>query len=465
VSSLFGAPATKPVGGGFGFGGAASTPAFGAPPASTPAFGAAGSLFGGAAAAPAFGAAPAAGGLFGGAAAPAPAFSFAPASAPLPGAAGALVPAGGAFGAPPAPLGVATSPYGVLPEPPRVTPLPEHRVGLTQRGAAPPPGVSGPPRPAALVTPRSLTPGAGSGALRPRRGAAGAAGSASRMPRSPADFLAAAAGGTPPSAAGTPSASGGAYGGAAGTPASLASSGNVFVPRDDPRRLFIRGPLPSTEAAAGVSVSPASAGATPLRAAPTAAAAQQQRARADGSASPEGADGPHGHGHRHGDGTPSDAEVSAMLPRLARPDYYTEPSLAQLAAAAREDASALGRVAGFVVGRRGVGAIRWLDPVDVRRIDLDVVVTLSRGSVEVRRFCCLFTHVFTCLLLLFGYLAIIYSFISSPAFAPSPPSSHPPPPPSPPPTLDRYTSMTRSSRPLAPASTARRRSRCSACTS
>jgi nuclear pore complex protein Nup98-Nup96 len=79
----------------------------------------------------------------------------------------------------------------------------------------------------------------------------------------------------------------------------------------------------------------------------------------------------------------TDASLSAILPNLTRPDYYTEPSLTQLAAMARDDPSSLSEVANFTVGRRGVGAIRWLDPVDVRGLDLDTIVNLSRGSVEV----------------------------------------------------------------------------------
>ena len=135
--------------------------------------------------------------------------------------------------------GVATSPYGVLPEPPRVredcvegqptcvvhwgqatdlmcsvaaqpsdacfcpllmppvpqvSPAPEYKVGLTQRPAGLLSG--GPPRPAALITPRSITPRSGV-RMRPRRSM-----SATRMSKSPADFLAAAAAaGTPGSAA------------------------------------------------------------------------------------------------------------------------------------------------------------------------------------------------------------------------------------------------------------------------
>ncbi len=61
-----------------------------------------------------------------------------------------------------------------------------------------------------------------------------------------------------------------------------------------------------------------------------------------------------------------------------------EPSLTQLAAMAREDPDALASVANFKIGRRGIGAVRWLTPTDVRSLNVEGTVALSRGSVEVR---------------------------------------------------------------------------------
>lgn len=82
-------------------------------------------------------------------------------------------------------------------------------------------------------------------------------------------------------------------------------------------------------------------------------------------------------------GAVSDAELAALLPLLQRSEYYTEPSLSQLAAMARDDPMNLSSVSNLTVGRRGVGHVRWLDPTDVRGLDLDSVVELSRGSIEV----------------------------------------------------------------------------------
>lgn len=50
---------------------------------------------------------------------------------------------------------------------------------------------------------------------------------------------------------------------------------------------------------------------------------------------------------------------------------------------ARDDPESLAAVSNFCVGRRGVGSVRWLEPTDVRSLDLDATVQLSKGSIEV----------------------------------------------------------------------------------
>lgn len=75
--------------------------------------------------------------------------------------------------------------------------------------------------------------------------------------------------------------------------------------------------------------------------------------------------------------------MAKLLPKLTRPDYTTEPRLEQLAPLAREDPLLLAKVSNFVVARKGVGRIRWLHPVDVRGLDLDAIVRLETGTVEV----------------------------------------------------------------------------------
>jgi hypothetical protein len=56
---------------------------------------------------------------------------------------------------------------------------------------------------------------------------------------------------------------------------------------------------------------------------------------------------------------------------------------AQLASRVREDPGVLRALPSFCVVRRGVGSVRWLDPVDVEGVDLDACVSLGRGCVEV----------------------------------------------------------------------------------
>ena len=72
-----------------------------------------------------------------------------------------------------------------------------------------------------------------------------------------------------------------------------------------------------------------------------------------------------------------------QVPKLTKLGYSTQPSLQQLAALAREDPALLASVANFVVSLKGTGQIRWLQPVDLRGLDLDETVHLSQGTVEV----------------------------------------------------------------------------------
>ena len=138
----------------------------------------------------------------------------------------------------------------LLPTGLQVSPAPEYKVGLTQRPAGLLSG--GPPRPSAFVAPRSITPRSGV-RMRPRRSM-----SATHMSKSPADFLAVA---TAAAAGGTP---GSSMAGDGGRPGSTTPNGSIFVPRENPRRLFVRDALPSTEAAGTSTASPALAG-TPGR--------------------------------------------------------------------------------------------------------------------------------------------------------------------------------------------------------
>lgn len=80
-------------------------------------------------------------------------------------------------------------------------------------------------------------------------------------------------------------------------------------------------------------------------------------------------------------------QVAELLPKLSEDDYSIEPSLTQLAAMAREDLRSLASVSGFKVSRQGIGSVRWLDPTDVRGLDVNDTVRLTKGAVEVGFFC------------------------------------------------------------------------------
>jgi nuclear pore complex protein Nup98-Nup96 len=198
---------------------------------------------------------------------------------------------------------------------------------------------------------------------------------------------------------------------------------NIFIPREDPRRLFVRDPLPSTQGSYGPgSVSPAmmmmggSGGGRTGNGggggAMTPAPVKITGGGGDGTLSPRnvgtgvvvvGGIGTNGRRTAGGRGaaiiSPSSQQqqggggeggryvdegtVASHLPHLTRPDYYCEPSLPQLAAMAREDLSSLTAVSNFTVGRKGVGSVRWLDGTDVTGLDIDSIISLEDGSVEV----------------------------------------------------------------------------------
>lgn len=172
--------------------------------------------------------------------------------------------------------GINTSPYGVLPELPKVAPAPAVKVGLTQR----PTGAqlaatntNSPARVASLLTPRSLSPASGV-RMRARR---------ARTPSATTKL--------------------------APSPFSQATSNGkaapaVFVARDNPRSLFIRDPLPSTEAAAG-----------------GAAASPHNGAHVSDEDAADEIEGRQ----------LSDQELARLLPTLHKSDYYCEPSMKQLA--------------------------------------------------------------------------------------------------------------------------------------
>ncbi|CAN0840765.1 Nuclear pore complex protein NUP98A [Linum grandiflorum] len=91
-------------------------------------------------------------------------------------------------------------------------------------------------------------------------------------------------------------------------------------------------------------------------------------------------------GHRAGEAAivyEHGADIEALMPKLRRADYYTEPRIQELAAKERAEPGFCRRVKDFVVGRRGFGSIKFLDETDVRRLDLDSLVHFNNREVIV----------------------------------------------------------------------------------
>ncbi|CAL5413273.1 unnamed protein product [Camellia sinensis] len=66
-----------------------------------------------------------------------------------------------------------------------------------------------------------------------------------------------------------------------------------------------------------------------------------------------------------------ETDVEALMPRLQRSGYYTEPQIHELAVKERAEPGFCCRVKNFVVGRHGYGNIKFLGDTDVRKLDLD----------------------------------------------------------------------------------------------
>lgn len=71
---------------------------------------------------------------------------------------------------------------------------------------------------------------------------------------------------------------------------------------------------------------------------------------------------------------------SSLLPRLTRPEYYSNPSVEAMS---KMSETKLWRVDNFEIGRYGFGSIRWPGLTDVRGLDLDELVVIDRASMIV----------------------------------------------------------------------------------
>ncbi|KAK8283999.1 hypothetical protein V6Z12_D08G130700 [Gossypium hirsutum] len=91
-------------------------------------------------------------------------------------------------------------------------------------------------------------------------------------------------------------------------------------------------------------------------------------------------------GHRAGEAAivyEHGADVEALMPKLRRSDYYTEPRIQELAAKERAEPGYCRRVKDFVVGRHGYGSIKFLGETHVRCLDLESLVQFNNREVIV----------------------------------------------------------------------------------
>lgn len=70
----------------------------------------------------------------------------------------------------------------------------------------------------------------------------------------------------------------------------------------------------------------------------------------------------------------------STLPILTKPGYYTIPDIRELA---EMDAASLRAIQNFVVGCEGVGSVEFIDPTDVRGLDLDKIVEFKHREVTI----------------------------------------------------------------------------------
>ncbi|KAI5017122.1 hypothetical protein ZWY2020_037500 [Hordeum vulgare] len=83
--------------------------------------------------------------------------------------------------------------------------------------------------------------------------------------------------------------------------------------------------------------------------------------------------------------TPSSgASVSeSVLPRLYKADYYTSPSIAELAARESNEPGCCSHVKDFTVGRHGYGSIKFDGETDVRKLDITSIVEFKYREILV----------------------------------------------------------------------------------
>ena len=193
--------------------------------------------------------------------------------------------------------------------------------------------------------------------------------------------------------------------GGGGTPSQMAAAGNwMFKPRENPRNLFIK-PEPAAPKFSAALVAVSSVDTRPRS--EVAAEDGRDTTTRENSAKPGGTPGKR-HVHFEDETTMNENSVPArnvaevdddtrhtgtkgnesklhLLPSISTRDGYSiEPNLEVLRMLLEEKGEqALSRVENFVVTRKNFGCVKWLEPVDVRKLEIDRVVQIERGVVYV----------------------------------------------------------------------------------
>ncbi|VVA94118.1 unnamed protein product [Arabis nemorensis] len=167
----------------------------------------------------------------------------------------------------------------------------------------------------------------------------------------------------------------------------------LFIPRENPRALFIRPVAKEKSAPPKDSATPfqengkSSNGVTneanretavknnsEVRDVPPVKANQKSNGRHDQN---------HGGDKNGSNSSPSRADIESVMPKLHHSEYFTEPRIQELATKERVNPGHCKRVRDFVVGRHGYGSIKFLGETDVRKLDLEMLVQFNNREVIV----------------------------------------------------------------------------------
>ncbi|RWW30176.1 hypothetical protein GW17_00005252 [Ensete ventricosum] len=107
--------------------------------------------------------------------------------------------------------------------------------------------------------------------------------------------------------------------------------------------------------------------------------------RTDDDQLPKGTDSPYVkiYGPEAATAYKHDAGIEALMPKLCHADYYTEPSIQELAAKEIAEPGFCCRVRDLVVGRHGYGSIKFYGETDVRQLDLESIIQFNNREVIV----------------------------------------------------------------------------------